>query len=215
MAAAALTVAVTRGRILEQALPLLRRAGLAPDGPALGERRLWFDADDGRCRLLTLRGADAVTCVRHGAADLGLVGRDMLLEHGTEDLTELLDLGIGRCRLAVAGPAGRGMPDGRAVTVATKFVNVTRRHFAERGRQARVVRMYGAMELFPALGLAELIVDLVDTGRTLSAHRLEALETIAEISSRLVANSSAACLRHGEISAFVERLRGALAERPA
>ena len=211
MAAARLTVAVTKGRILERALEALRGVGAAPDEPVIGARQLAFDSADGRFRLLVLRGADAVSCVRHGAADLGIVGRDVLLEHGTEGLTELLDLGICRCRLAVAAPLGAGMPEGQALTVATKFVNVTRRHFAARGRQARIVRMSGAMELFPALGLAELIVDLVDSGRTLAAHRLEVIETIASVSTRLVANRSALCLRHRDLRAFADALAAALA----
>ncbi len=196
---------------MEQALPLLRRVGAAPDSPMIGERQLAFNSADGQFRLLVLRGSDAATCVRHGVAELGIIGRDVLLEHGTEDLTELLDLRIARCRLAVAGPQRGDMPTGRVVTVATKFVNITRRHFAARGRQARVVRMYGAMELFPSLGLAELIVDLVDTGRTLEANQLKLLETIANISSRLVVNSSALRLRYRQVHAFSEQLRGALA----
>ena len=208
-APAVLTLAISRGRILEDSLPLLASAGVAPLEDPSRSRRLVFATNDSSIRLLVLRSADVPVYVRHGVADAGIVGRDILMESGSEGLYEPLDLGIARCRLMTAALEGCGPHRGGRVRVATKYVNVTRRFYAAQGIQADIIELSGAMELAPVLGLAERIVDIVDTGNTLRANGLEALETIAEVSARLIVNKAAMKLRSGPIKALVAKLAAA------
>lgn len=207
--AGTLTLALTKGRILGETLPLLARAGIEPAEDIASSRKLVFDTNRPGLRLLVLRGTDVPTYVRHGAADLGVVGKDMLLEQGAEGLYEPLDLGIARCRLMTAAPAG-WRPTGSRVRVATKFVNVARRHFAARGVQADIIKLYGAMELAPTMGLSDLIVDIVDSGNTLRANGLEALEEIATVSSRLVVNKASLRAAHEPITQLLADIEAAL-----
>ncbi|KGE03232.1 ATP phosphoribosyltransferase [Pseudohaliea rubra] len=207
--AGTLTLALTKGRILAETLPLLARAGIEPAEDIASSRKLVFPSNRPGLRLLVLRGTDVPTYVRHGAADLGVVGKDMLLEQGAEGLYEPLDLGIARCRLMTAAPAG-WRPTGSRVRVATKFVNVARRHFAARGMQADIIKLYGAMELAPTMGLADLIVDIVDSGNTLRANGLEPLEEIATVSSRLVVNKASLRAAHEPITELLGALEAAL-----
>lgn len=207
-----LTLALTRGRILKDCLPLLAAAGIIPEEDPGASRKLVIGTSRPDVRLIVLRGSDVTVYVRHGAADAGVVGRDMLLEVGSEGLYEPLDLGIARCRLMTAGLAGCAAL-GPRVRVATKFVNVARRFYAAQGVQADIVKLYGAMELAPVLGLAERIVDIVDTGNTLRANGLEPLETIADVSSRLVVNKAAMKLRPRLLGELVDGLAAAVASR--
>ena len=200
-----LTIALTKGRILKETLPLLARAGIEPLEDVGRSRKLVFETSRAGVRLIIIRGTDVPTYVRHGAADMGVVGKDILLEHGAEGLYEPLDLGIARCRLMTAGPVG-WQPDGARIRVATKFVNITRRHFAQQGIHAELIKLYGAMELAPIMDLADLIVDIVDTGNTLRANGMEPLEEIASISSRLVVNKAAMRSRHRAIQGVVDDL---------
>lgn len=209
-----LTIALTKGRILKETLPLLAEAGIAPLEDIATSRKLIFPTTQPDIRLVVLRGSDVPTYVRHGAADMGVSGKDMLLENGGADLYEPLDLGIARCRLMTAGLKGRELPRAR-VRVATKFVNIAKRHFAERGVQADIIKLYGAMELAPLMDLADLIVDIVDTGNTLRANGMEPLELIADISSRLVVNKAAMKCKHDRVQRVIESLRGAIAKRSA
>ena len=158
-----LTIALTKGRILKETLPLLAAAGIEPLEDIDSSRKLVFDTSREGLQLVVIRGTDVPTYVRHGAADLGVVGKDILLEHGAEGLYEPLDLNIARCRLMTAGPVG-WQANGSRIRVATKFVNITRRYFARQGIHADVIKLYGAMELAPMMDLADLIVDIVDTG---------------------------------------------------
>ncbi|WP_372725384.1 ATP phosphoribosyltransferase, partial [Immundisolibacter sp.] len=176
-----LRIAVSKGRILEQTLPLLASIGIAPVGEV--GRRLIVDTSVPGVQIIIIRATDVPTYVAYGAADAGIAGKDVLMEHGGEGLYEPLDLGIARCRLMVAGRAGVQLPGGR-LRVATKYVNVTQRYYAERGVQVEPIKLYGSMELAPLVGLADCIVDLVDTGSTLRANGLEPLALIADISSR-------------------------------
>ena len=210
----ALTIALTKGRILKETLPLLAEAGLSPAEDIDSSRKLVFETNDPAVRLLILRGSDVPTYVKHGAADLGVAGKDMLLEHGVDGLYEPIDLGIARCRLMTAKPVGHDIPRGR-VRVATKFANIAKHYFAARGRQADVIKLYGAMELAPLMGLADLIVDIVDTGNTLKANGLEAVDLIAPISSRLIVNRAAMKCKHRRIGALLERLQQAVDGREA
>lgn len=207
-----LTIALTKGRILKETLPLFAQAGIAPVDDVFSSRKLLFETSQPDVRLVILRGSDVTTYVRHGAADVGVVGKDMLLEFGSEGLYEPLDLDIARCRLMTAGfpDAPRDRP---RLRVASKFINVARKHYAERGVQAELIKLYGAMELAPLMNLADEIVDIVDTGNTLRANGMAPLEHIADISSRLIVNKAAMRTRHGAISQLINDLSAAVAGR--
>jgi ATP phosphoribosyltransferase len=207
-----LTIALTKGRILQETLPLLARAGIGPDEDPNASRKLVFDTAHPDVRLVVLRGTDVPTYVRHGAAAMGVVGKDILMEYGAEGLYEPLDLKISRCRLVTAARVGWKSGGGR-IRVATKFVNIAREHFARRGVQVDIIRLYGALELAPIMDLADLIVDIVDTGNTLRANGMEPLEEIAPVSSRLVVNKAALRSRYGAITGIIEALAAVVKER--
>jgi ATP phosphoribosyltransferase len=209
-----LTLALTKGRILKATLPLLERAGIVPLEDIFSSRKLVFATSRDDIQLLVMRGVDVPVYVRHGAADLGVVGKDTLLEQGAEGLYEPLDLGIAPCRLMTAAPIGFSYPGGR-VRVATKFVNVARDYFARQGLQVELIKLYGALELAPSMHLADMIVDIVDTGNTLRANGLEPVEEIAHITSRLIVNKAALRAAHGPIGTLVQLLADAVAERSA
>lgn len=200
-----LTIALTKGRILKETLPMLAQAGIEPLEDVSSSRKLIFETNRPDVRMIIIRGTDVPTYVRHGAADIGVVGKDVLLEHGAEGLYEPLDLGIARCRLMTAGPVG-WQGGGARIRVASKFANITRRYFAEQGVHADVIKLYGAMELAPLMDLADLIVDIVDTGNTLRANGMAPLDEIASISSRLIVNKAAMRSRYDIISEVIERL---------
>jgi ATP phosphoribosyltransferase len=206
MMAQSLTLAVTKGRILAEALPLLARAGIEPEEDIATSRKLVFGTNRPGVRLLVLRGSDVPTYVQFGAADLGVAGKDTLMEHGGADFYEPVDLGVARCRLMTAGLVGVAPRPGR-LRVATKYVNVARRYYAEQGQQADIIKLYGGMELAPVMGLADEIVDIVDTGNTLVANGLEARALIAEISSRLIVNKGALKTKYGLIQPLIDQLR--------
>ncbi|MHB1241257.1 MAG: ATP phosphoribosyltransferase, partial [Gammaproteobacteria bacterium] len=180
----ALTIAVSKGRILTEALPLLAAAGIVPTEDPVHSRRLILPTSQPGVQLVVIRATDVPTYVQYGAADLGITGKDVLLEHGGSGLYEPLDLEIARCRLMVAGVAGAVHNGGARLRVATKYIVTTRRYFAGKCQQVEVIKLYGSMELAPLVGLADRIVDLVDTGGTLQANGLVPLEHIADISSR-------------------------------
>ncbi|HUS23993.1 MAG TPA: ATP phosphoribosyltransferase [Candidatus Binatia bacterium] len=209
-----LTIALSKGRILEESAPLLARLGLAPK-TGLDDRQLRLPSRVPGVQLLIVRPADVPTYVEYGAADLGIAGKDVLMEHGGDALYEPVDLGIARCRLVVAGRAKRVTSPARVqARIATKYPEITRRHFAARGEQVEIIQLYGSMELAPLVGLSDYIVDLVDTGRTLKANGLRELETIAEVSARLVVNKAAMKMKHERIREWLDRFR-ALAAAPA
>lgn len=207
-----LTIALTKGRILKETLPLLARAGIEPLEPIETSRKLVFPTSREGVQLLVMRGVDVPVYVRHGAAEVGVVGKDTLLEQGAQGLYEPLDLRIAPCRLMTAAPVGFSYPT-RRLRVATKFVNIAREYFARRGLQVELIKLYGAMELAPALNLADMIVDIVDTGNTLRANGLEPLDEIATISSRLIVNKAALRAAHDPITQLVDALAAAVAER--
>jgi ATP phosphoribosyltransferase len=206
-----LTIALTKGRILKEALPLLARAGIEPLDDISSSRKLVFETNCRDIQLVVLRGTDVPTYVRHGAADMGVVGKDVLMEQGAEGLYEPLDLGIARCRLMTAGPVGWQSPGAR-IRVATKFINITREYFARQGVHADLIKLYGALELAPIMHLADLIVDIVDTGNTLRANGMEPLQEIAAISSRLVVNKAALRSRYTVITRIIDDLATVVAE---
>ena len=235
-----LTIALSKGRIFKETLPLLAHAGIAALEDPETSRKLILATNQPSVKLIIVRASDVPTYVQYGAADLGVAGKDVLLEHGGEGLYEPLDLGIARCRLMVAGlpprvtadaavaapspPSprageGRGEGDqGRGSArprIATKYVKCAERHFAAKGQQVEVIKLYGSMELAPLVGLADGIVDLVESGNTLKANGLVPLEHIADISSRLVVNKAAWKMKHASVMALLTALRAAVRERQA
>ena len=206
---APLTIALSKGRIFKETLPLLAAAGIVPIDDPDTSRKLSLDTHQADVKLVIIRATDVPTYVQYGAADMGVAGKDVLLEHGGEGLYEPLDLNIARCRLMVAGHPGQP-PRLSRPRVATKYANTTRRWFADQGRQVEVIKLYGSMELAPLVGLADYIVDVVDTGNTLKANGLAPLEHIADISSRLVINKAAMKMKHARIKAIMARMAAAV-----
>lgn len=204
-----LTIALTKGRILDDALPLLKKIGIVPTENILESRKLVFATNKPDIRLIVLRGTDVPTYVQFGAADVGVSGKDVILEHGGDGFYEPLDLGIARCRLMTATHKDRAdtlIRDGARLRVATKYVNLAKTFYAGKGCQIEIIKLYGAMELAPVLGLADEIVDIVDTGKTLKANGLVPVETIAEISSRLIVNKASMKLKHDQIQQLLSAL---------
>lgn len=213
--AAGLTIALSKGRIFAEALPLLAFAGIAPLEDPEVSRKLILDTNHADIKLVIIRASDVPTFVEYGAADIGVAGKDVLMEYGSDGLYEPLDLRIACCRLMVAGRPG-AMSAGRGrLRVATKYVATTRRWFAAQGAQVEVIKLYGSMELAPLVGLADCIVDLVDTGKTLRANGLEPLEHIADISSRLIVNKASMKMKHARVKALIEQMSDAVARRGA
>ena len=207
-----LTIALSKGRILDDTLPLLAAAGIEPTENPEKSRKLIIPTTQDDVQLLIVRATDVPTYVEHGAADLGVAGKDVLMEYGAQGLYEPLDLRIANCKLMTAGKVGAAEPKGR-LRVATKFVNVAKRYYAEQGRQVDIIKLYGSMELAPLVGLADKIIDVVDTGNTLRANGLEPQELIAHISSRLIVNKASMKMQHGRIQALIETLRDAVEAR--
>lgn len=210
-----LILALPKGRILGEVLPLLARAGIEPE-PEFSDpatRKLRFDTSDPGIEIIRVRAFDVATFVAFGAAHFGVAGSDVIMEFDYPELYAPLDLDIGKCRLSVAAPQSVVAVDNPArwshVRVATKYPNLTQRHFARRGVQAECIKLNGAMELAPTLGLCRRIVDLVSTGGTLKANGLVEIETIAEISSRLVVNRAALKTRATTLTGWIDRIRGA------
>jgi ATP phosphoribosyltransferase len=208
---ASLTIALTKGRILYETLPLFAAAGIEPLEDIEKSRKLVFDTSSPEVRFLILRGVDVPTYVEFGAADVGVSGKDMLLEHGGTNYYEPLDLKIARCRLMTAGLIGKSVPPGR-LRVATKFVNIAKHYYAAQGRQVDLIKLYGGMELAPVLGLADEIVDIVDTGKTLTANGLEARAHIADISSRLIVNKASMKMKHHQLDALIDAVAAAVCD---
>jgi ATP phosphoribosyltransferase len=202
---AQITLALTKGRVLRETLPLLELAGIVPAEDIFSSRKLVFSTNEKNVRLLLLRGSDVPTYVQYGAADIGVTGKDLLLEHQGSGYYEPLDLGIARCRLMTAVPAGVSLSQGR-LRVATKYVNIARQFYAQKGTQADLIKLYGAMELAPILDLADEIVDIVDTGNTLKANGLQSRDKIADISARLIVNKATMKTKYSDVQAIVDSL---------
>ena len=204
------TIALSKGRMLEESLPLLAKAGIVPAEDPLTSRKLVIDTGRADIKLVIIRAADVPTYVQYGAADLGISGKDVLMEYGGHGLYELADLRIARCRLMVAEPAALASRDDpkswTRLRIATKYVNITQRHFAAKGIQTDIIKLYGSMELAPLVGLSDRIVDLVSTGKTLKANGLAEIEHIADISAWLVANKAAMKMKHRAVTEVVARL---------
>ena len=202
---AQITLALTKGRVLKETLPLLELAGIVPAEDIFSSRKLVFSTNEKNVRLLLLRGSDVPTYVQYGAADIGVTGKDLLLEHQGGGYYEPLDLGIARCRLMTAVPVGVSSSQGR-LRVATKYVNIARQFYAQKGTQADLIKLYGAMELAPILDLADEIVDIVDTGNTLKSNGLQSRDKIADISARLIVNKATMKTKYSDVQAIVDSL---------
>ena len=210
---ASISIALSKGRIFEETAPLLARVGLRPKEDPGSSRRLVIGTQRRDTRLIVVRASDTPTYVQHGGADLGIAGRDVLVEHGGEGLYQPVDLGIARCRMMVAVRKGfdyeGAVRRGARLRVATKFVNITRAHFAAKGVHVDLIHLYGSMELAPLTGLADAIVDLVDTGRTLRENGLEAVEEIMPVSARLIVNQAALKTKRGQLQPLIDAFAAA------
>ena len=201
-----LTIALSKGRILEQTLPLLKKAGLSISEKELQSRKLVLDTNLDEIKVIIIRASDVPVFVQHGAADLGIAGKDVLLEHGANGVFELIDLGISKCKLMVASKPDQDLNEG-TLKVATKYVKSTKAYFHSQGRQVEIIKLSGAMELAPIVGLAGCIVDLVDTGNTLKANNLIPIELIQNISSRLIVNSASFNTKHSKINDWLDKIK--------
>lgn len=210
-----LRIALSKGRIFDDTLPLLAAASIHPAESPETSRKLVLPSTDGAVEFLIVRASDVATYVQHGGADLGVVGKDVLLEHGGDGLVEPLDLGIASCKLMVCGPKDLDLSKNTRLRIATKYTHCARKHFAATGRQVEIIKLYGSMELAPITGLADAIVDVVDTGNTLKANGLEALEHVADSSARLVVNRVSMKVRHEVIAPIIERMSAAVNKKQA
>ncbi len=213
---AEITIALSKGRIFDDTAPLLEAAGIvARDNPA-SSRKLILGTNRVNIRLVIVRASDVPTYVQYGAADLGIAGKDVLLEHGGNGLYQPLDLNIARCRMMVAVPDGfdydSAVRQGARLRIATKYLQTTREHFADKGVHVDLIKLYGSMELAPLVGLADAIVDLVSTGSTLKANHLRAVEEIMPISSRLIVNQAALKLKRKTIQPILDAFAQAVEE---
>src|SRR4249920_4173401 len=215
---ASISIALSKGRIFDETAPLLARAGIRPRQDPEHSRKLIIGTNKRDVRLIVVRASDTPTYVQHGGADIGIAGRDVLVEHGGEGLYQPLDLGIAACRMVVAVRKGfdyaGAVRQGARLRVATKYVNTTRTHFADKGVHVDLIRLYGSMELAPLTGLADAIVDLVSTGSTLKANHLVEVEKIMQISARLVVNPASLKLRRELLRPMIESIAAVCAVTP-
>ncbi len=207
-----LTIAVSKGRIFKDALPLLEAAGIVPMDDPETSRKLILDTNHDDVKLVLIRTSDVPVYVDYGAADIGISGKDTLMEYEGDNLYEVLDLNIACCRLMVAGPEGFDTSKQR-LRIATKYVNSAKRYYASLGKQVEVIKLYGSMELAPLVGLSDCIVDLVDTGNTLKANGLVPMDHIADISSRLIVNKASMKMKHATLKAMIANMAKAVADR--
>lgn len=209
-----ITIALSKGRIFEETLPLLRAAGIEALEDPESSRKLILATNRPDVRLIIVRASDVPTYVQYGAADMGVAGKDVLDEHGGAGLYQPLDLNIARCRMMVAVPNGFDYPSavkqGARLRIATKYVQTAREHFAAKGVHVDLIKLYGSMELAPLVGLADAIVDLVSSGGTLKANNLQAVEHIADVSSRLIVNQAALKLKHATIQPMLDAFARAI-----
>ena len=205
-----IVIALTKGRILKEVLPLFASAGIIPAEDIAKSRKLIFDTNLPNLRLMIIRGADVPTYVEFGSADIGIVGKDVLVEYGAERFYEPLDLKLAKCRLMIAEPNlsidKTDKSQRTRVRVATKFTRITSEYFASRGEQVDLVKLNGALELAPSLGLADVIVDIVDSGMTLKANGLEAKEVVLEVSSRVIVNKGSMKIKNSQIRKILTQL---------
>ena len=209
-----ITIAVSKGRIYDEAMPLLAQLDIIPKDDPSSSRKLVLETNQPNIQILIIRATDVPTYVERGAAELGIAGKDVLLEYDGDGLYEPLDLGIAKCRMMLAGlKAAKPVTD--RPRVATKYINITQNYFADRGQQVEIIKLYGSMELGPVLGLSDWIVDLVDTGNTLKANGLVTLEHITDISSRLVVNKAAMKMKNATIKPILEQLSSIVGKQDA
>jgi len=200
-----LVIALTKGRILEEVLPLLEKAGVIPAEDISKSRKLIFDSNLEDVQLMVIRGSDVPTYVELGSADIGITGKDILMENGSEGYYEPLDLKLATCRLMTAAPVNQ-LSNPKRLRVASKFVNIAKNYFSQQGRQVDIIKLNGALELAPIMGLADCIVDIVDTGKTLQANGLEPREHIADVSTRVIVNKASMKMKHDRIQSLLDLL---------
>ncbi|MFK5985300.1 MAG: ATP phosphoribosyltransferase [Pseudomonadota bacterium] len=207
-----ITIALSKGRIFKETMPLLAHADIYPIDDPETSRKLILDTNHDHIKLVIIRATDVPTYVQYGAADMGVAGKDVLMEHGGSELYEPLDLKIAKCRLMTAGPVEEDerIKHSSRLRVATKFVNIAKKYYAEQGIQVEVIKLYGSMELAPLVNLADRIVDVVDTGNTLKANGLIPMEHIADVSSRLVVNKASLKMKYKQVNSLIEKIAEAV-----
>lgn len=209
-----LTIALSKGRIFDETLPMLAQAGIVPNENPETSRKLIIDTNHQDIRVVIVRASDVPTYVQYGAADFGIAGKDVLIEHGGSGLYQPIDLKIAQCRMMVAVRQGfdyrKASQPGCRLRIATKYPHIAREHFASKGVHVDIIKLYGSMELAPLVGLSDAIVDLVSTGNTLKANYLEAVEHIADISSRLIVNKASLKLKYNLIQPIIETFKQAV-----
>ncbi len=204
-----ITIALSKGRIFKESMPLLAHAEIYPTEDPETSRKLILETNQKHIKLVIIRATDVPTYVQYGAADLGVAGKDVLMEHGGSGLYEYLDLKIAKCRLMTAGLVEKNnslLYHSSRLRVATKFVNIARRYYAQQGRQVEIIKLYGSMELAPLVKLADRIVDVVDTGNTLKANGLKPMEHIADVSSRLIVNKASMKMKFKQVNNLIEKI---------
>jgi len=213
-----ITIALSKGRIFDETLPLLASANIVPEEDPERSRRLIIATNVPDVRVIVVRATDVPTYVQYGGADLGVAGKDVLLEHGGAGLYQPLDLAIAKCRMMVAAPEGfdyaNAVQQGARLRIATKYAKTAREHFAAKGVHVDIIKLYGSMELAPLVGLSDAIVDLVSSGATLKANCLTAVEHIMDISSRLIVNQAALKLKRDRLEPILNAFRKAVEQRP-
>lgn len=213
-AVSVVTIALSKGRIFEETLPLLKNAGIVPLDDPDTSRKLILETNRPDVRLVLIRATDTPQYVRYGAADIGVAGKDVLYEHGSTGLFQPIDLNIAKCKMMVAIPEDQDYEQmsrrGSRLRIATKYIKTARNHFAQKGVQVDLIKLYGSMELAPIVGLADAIVDLVSTGNTLRANNLKPVETVMDISSRLIVNEAAMKTKRSILQPVLEGIKGAI-----
>ncbi len=210
-----LVIALSKGRLLETTIPFFKRLGITPDDFSPESRRLTFEDKKNQVTILLVRAVDVPTYVEHGAADMGIAGKDLLLEHLC-DLYEPVDMGFGHCRIIVAEPTEENGSNNRQryskLRVATKYTNITERYYSEKGIPIEIIKLYGSIELAPSVGLADQIVDLTSTGETLKANNLQIVDEIVECTARLVVNRASLKLKYPTVQTMIQKIKAALKE---
>jgi ATP phosphoribosyltransferase len=204
-----LVLALTKGRILDEVLPLLKKVGITPAEDMSKSRKLIFDSSVPGLKLMLIRGSDVPTYVELGSADIGITGKDTILEYGSKGFYESLDLGLARCRMMTAALKGTNLIKPR-LRVASKFINIAKRYFESQGQQIDLIKLNGALELAPLMGLADCIVDIVDTGNTLKANGLETRDYIFDISTRVIVNKASMKIKHDRVQQLLDKISSSL-----
>lgn len=204
-----LTIAIAKGRVFEKTISFIKKIGLEIAPKEIKSRKIIMNTNFSNIKILVIRSADIPVFVQHGAADIGIVGKDVLVEHGANGIFELLDLGIAKCSLMVASKNGE-IINKKTLKIATKYINSSKKYFQDKAQQVEIIKLYGAMEIAPNIGLADYIVDLVETGNTIKANGLKTIDKVYDVSSRLIVNSASFNTKHKEVKDWLENIKSVI-----